>query len=372
MPLAQKLTPEQEQLQHNLQQVWTKRDTSQEIKTQQTFNLVRDFIVKNPGQVTPEFAKSLSAELTKLKGAIDKLGKEYENFVVRNYHVYTWDEKDVANATQARAELSDRLERISTSLDKAIFRLERFAKSDKPLSDSDKQIFKLAPPSYKRATKEDDLQAAIEGMNVFLQESRHIQEPIEKMAKVLERVGIREENTKTFGKIIIGTSIIVSGMWMGAVLGLGMAGSAAMGAGSSALAKTAEEGLTEGKLPTIGRVFSAAVLGAALGGATHLHIAGHAIAEGAETAAVAKVAAKTGAEAAVAMSVARAGIVFVEAEGVGVASVRTILNAAREAQPAIRAVQPAIRAGAAVGKVLKTAIGELYEPKSHEYESASK
>lgn len=345
MALAQKITPEQEQLQRSLQQVWAKKDLSQDIKVQQSLSLINSFIVKNPAQVTPELAKAFSEELNKIKAAVNKVWKEYDNFLVRNYNPYYWKTEDVVRVDEARAELKERIGRMSTALERAASRLNRFATFDPDAPSA----FKF--PGIKIATKEDDLQAAIEGIDVYLQEVNHLQKPIEEMAAVLEKTNISRENTKTFGKVLTGTAIIVTGMWLGAVLGLGTAGTAAVGGASGGVATTAESVLGEGQLPTVGELTKGVAFGAVLGGLSHLHIGGHALAHTREAAAAA--------------GTARAVFVLAEAEGIGMATVRTITTVVREAQPVIRV-------GAQTTKVGKTAVKELYSDKSNEYAFASR
>ncbi len=345
MALAQKITPEQEQLQRSLQQVWAKKDLSQDIKVQQSLSLINSFIVKNPAQVTPELAKAFSEELNKIKAAVNKVWKEYDNFLVRNYNPYYWKTEDVVKVDEARAELKERISRMSTALERASSRLHRFATFDPDAPST----FKF--PGVRIATKEDDLQAAIEGISVYLQECNKLQKPIEEMAAVLEKVDISRENTKTFGKILTGTAIIITGMWLGAVLGLGTAGTAAVGGTAGGVAEVTENVLGEGRLPTAGEFTKGVAFGALLGGLSHLRIGGHALAHTTEATAAA--------------GTARAVFVLAEAEGIGMATVRTITTVAREAQPIIRV-------GAQTTKAGKTAAKELFSDKSEEYEVASR
>ena len=260
-------TNEQKQLVERLSRINESTRLSEEAKTQQRANAVREFVVKNPAQVTPQLAKSMIANLETTKELVGTLWINYGNFLSRNYNCYSWGDKQVKDVTQARKELDISVKKMQAILDDTTTALRQFVNATEAgKKPTESNFFK----GYKAPTAEESITRAFQSLSAYEAAVKDIGHPLEQIGSAYAETKGVEENTKRFGAIVVGTTIAISGIWIGAALGVGMTGAAVTGGADSLATSQTVKGLIQGELLTSKEALTAVLLGAGLGAAGHM------------------------------------------------------------------------------------------------------
>ncbi|HLD59882.1 MAG TPA: hypothetical protein VI912_02740 [Candidatus Bilamarchaeaceae archaeon] len=310
------------QLRQQLHQIAQDKNLTEQARLQQTFNAVRDFFVKNPAELTKEDAKFLATTFRGIHDQFSEVSNEMSQFLVRNYNPYYWKAEDVKNATAAQTEFTGSIKLMQRGLSIAITALESFG------SKADPQIAALGGTPTTDARR---IEMVLEGLNTFATESSQIQDPLRRIGEVYEKTEGVKQATAKYGSIAIGTTMILSGMWVGAALGVGIAGASGIGAVTSVGASQSIKGIMTGEVLTSKELFAAAALGAGLGALGHVGHAFHST-HAAKAGHIAHGAAET-AEAGLASAVSMG----LRLRGVGIAALETGAKGAEMYKPTMKA-----------------------------------
>lgn len=274
-------TDEQRKLADNLRLISQSRQLSTGAKAQQTHDAVRDFIVKNPAQVTPESVKTFLSQLSAMRTNLQTAVREFDRELERNYNHY-WGAERTTEAFAARTELRNRTETMLHSLDQMAYSLQQFVNTKEGRTGNvevEAGIEKLFGGRAKSPGAEDSLMRGLSQLGEYMRASRSVTLQINhigSMGKIIgEEVETGKRDTEAIGAVIAATEIAVASMFIASALAVGIAGAAVIG-GVGNLAGTAiVTGVTEKRWITPAEAVKSAAIGAALGALGHLGHARH-------------------------------------------------------------------------------------------------
>lgn len=272
---------EQRRLADRLRSIQYSTQLGNTAKAQQTRDAVRDFIVRNPAQVTSESVKTFVVQLNAVKSGLQTAVREFDRELERNYNHY-WSPEQTKDAFAARAELRKRTDAMLRSLEQVSYSLQQFVNIKEGKAGSAEVaagIEKLLGGEVKPTSADEWLARGLQNLGNYSRACRSVNQQINQISLMGRNIGEDVEagkaRTETIGAVIASTEIAVAGMFVASVLAVGVVGAAAIGGTANLAASAVMTGITEKRWLKPAEAAKSFALGAALGALGHIGHARH-------------------------------------------------------------------------------------------------